>query len=81
MVGAQAPGDLADDRYPHAQPLAARSGRSTVAQREEDAALMERALAGKRKFIVSPEMAPGSLDLRVFARDRTAAAKSKKEEK
>jgi HflK protein len=38
---------------------------------------MEQALAGKRKFIVSPDLEPGALDLRIFARGQPAAKRTK----
>ena len=37
---------------------------------------MEESLAGRRKFIVSPDLEPGALDLRVFARGQSASDKS-----
>ena len=42
---------------------------------------MEKVLAGKRKFIVSPDLEPGALDLRIFARGQTSSSQSKTKKK
>ena len=39
---------------------------------------MEKVLSGRRKFIVSPNLEPGALDLRIFARGRSSSTKTKK---
>jgi len=42
---------------------------------------MEKSLGGKRKFIVSPTVAPGTLDLRVFTRKQEKSGGKQTKEK